>query len=310
MPSISALVQSISLDVTRELVYAGIVNPAWDAIAIVSATVATPIVVTLANPPSINYAIHVVIEGCAGMTEANGTWILTPTAPGASTFTLTTYFSESQNQYVSVLQNSVGAHAYTGGGTVTTALTDGRIVLGQQHRNETSSPPRVIFTPTTSRFYGSDTNDRRQGGGRQSAGPNKGQVPEMLLEEQARMIAGEMVHFEVTCWGAASPPTPPALPDPDLDFDATQVIYQQVARTLFYLLEGGYALGVGRWVDSQESKTQLAKLGRKMIFPLDIATPVLDYILGSTKLLSITASAQLLAPDNELPEAAWTGTVT
>ena len=41
MPSISALVDSLSLDLTTNLVAAGIVNPLWDEIVIASATVTT-----------------------------------------------------------------------------------------------------------------------------------------------------------------------------------------------------------------------------------------------------------------------------
>jgi hypothetical protein len=310
MPSISALVQALSLDVTEELVAAGVINSAWDAISVVSATVTTPIVVTLANPPSINQAIHVVVDGCTGMTEANGTWILTPTAPGASTYTLTTYFSASQNQYVNQIQNSVGVNAYTGGGTVTTALTDGRIVLGEQHRSELSSAPRIIFSIPTFVFFGSSTNDRRQGGGRTNQVAGQGQTPEQLLEQQARMVGGKRWRFDVTCWGQAAAPAAPTFPNPDLDFDSAEFLFDQVARTCFYLLEGNYDFGPGRFIDEQPSKTQMTKAGRKLSVSLTIDTPVLDYILGDVKLLSINASTQLKADPSTSPEPAWAGTVT
>ena len=308
MPGIVGLVASISLDVTEALVAAGVGplpnTPLAGSFAITAATVTTPIVVTIPTLPPLAQAIHVVLSGATGMTEANGTWILTPTSSGADTYTLTTYYDPSQNQYVQDVQNSVGVNPYTGGAVVQTALTDGRIVLGQQHRNENSSPPRIIFSPTSSRFYGSDTNSRKQGGPRGTNPAGQSQTPEQILEQQARMIAGETVHFEVTCWGAANPP------DPDVDFDVLQVLYQQVMRTLYYLDEGNYTLGVGRFVDEQESKTQLAKLGHKIVFPLDINTPVLDYILGTTVLRTIDASIGLETPNQSAPEIAWTGTVT
>ena len=309
MPSISALVDAISLDVTENLVAAGIVNSAWDGIEIASATATTPIVITLVNPPSINYGIHVVVDGCLGMTEANGTWILTPTAPGASTFTLTTWFSAAQNQYVDVLQNSTGVHPYTGGGTVTTALTDGRIVLGEEHRSESSSPQRIMFSLPTFQTFGSSTNGRRQGGGRRASGPQQGQTPEMLLEQAARMVGGKRWRFEVTCWGQQAPPVPPALLDPMLDFNAAEVLFDQLARTCFYLIEGVYEFGPGRFIDEAPGRTQNAKAGRKLSSVLNIDTPILDRILGNTTLLSIDASIGLRVDPADLPEPAWSGTI-
>ena len=311
MPSLTALVLSLSLDVTDQLVAAGITAPIPGLIAgsppltIVGATATTPIVLTLSAPAPWSGSsvanpqrITAVIAGVLGMTEANGTWILTPTAPGANTVTLTTYWQESSETYVNELQNSVGVHAYTGGGTIATALTDGRIALGFQHESENSSPPRIIMTPVSAMFAGADTNDRKQGGFRGNTVAGHGQSQEQILEQAARMVAGERDHFNVTVWGAANPP------DPDFDFDALQVLYQQFIRSLYYLMEGCYSLGTGRF-----DKTNTDQLGHKMVFPLDVDTPILDYILGTTTLQTIDASVALETPDEDAPETAWSGTI-
>jgi hypothetical protein len=312
VPSISALVDSLSLDLTTNLVAAGIVNPLWDEIVIASATVTTPIVVTLVDPPSINYGIHVVIAGCEGMVEANGTWILTPTAPGANTFTLTTYFDASQNQYTPNLVDSVGVNPYTGGGTVTTALTDGCITLGEEHRSENSSPPRVMFTLPTFQFFGSSTNDRRQGGGRTNTKPGAGQTPEQLYEQTARMVGGKRWKFEVTCWGQADPPEPPALPDPKLDFNAAEYLFDQLANSCFHLMESDYDFQGGRFLNEQTGKTQVASAGRKLLVSMTIDTPIveMEYALDVVELEQINASIGLQVDPADTPEDAWAGPIT
>jgi hypothetical protein len=304
VPSIRRLVIAISLDLTENLILQGIVNPLWNALPITVATQATPIVVTIPTAPSTNYPIHALIQGELSMPELDGMWILTPTSPGAKTFTVTTTFDPVQGQYVDAVVNSVGVNPYGGLATATTALNDGRIVLGKEWTNDSSAPPRVIFVPTTSRFYGSDTNDRSQGGARANNSPGGSQTPEQVLEQAARMVAGETVHFEVEIWGAASPP------EPEADFEAVRVLSHQLVRTLYYLDEGNYNLGVATFLDQTPNATQHDKLGHKLRLPLEISTPVLDYVLGSTQLETIDASIGLEIPNQSSPETGWSGTIT
>ena len=317
MPSISSLVLSLSLDVTENLVAAGITSPVpttdpatGNPITIIGATATTPIVVTLSAPAPWSGAsaanpqkITAVIDGVEGMTEANGTWILTPTAPGASTCTLTTYeyFDTVAEQYAysNIVVDSVGVNPYTGGGTITCALVDGRITLGAQHLPENSSPPRIMMRLSRIKFTGADENARIQGGFRGNLTSGHGQSTEQIIEQTGRMVAGENDVYEVTVWGAASPP------DPDADWDAMQVLAQQFVRTLYYVAEGCYKID-----DGGVDNTQTDQLGHKVTFPVTFYTPVLDYVLGSTTVQSIAASVALEVAPDSTPETGWSGEIT
>jgi hypothetical protein len=112
------------------------------------------------------------------------------------------------------------------------------------------------------------------------------------------MVAGETLRLNVVCWGAANPP------DPDFDFVALQLLYQQVIRSLYYLAEGCYTLGDGKF-----SPQRSDQLGQKMTFPLHVFTPVLDYILGTTTVQTVAATVEVTTPQDSTPEVAWTGDI-
>jgi len=146
-------------------------------------------------------------------------------------------------------------------------LTDGKILIGQQHIQEYSSPPKIVMVPKGSTFYERDFYSRSQVEGYPSA--------EILLQWAQRAIHQDWVRFDVHCWGVADPPDPEGG-----DFDATQVLYQAVIQSLHRLALGSYKLGPGTWVDQNENVAQLQKLGHWFMFSVELFTPVLDQLLS------------------------------
>ena len=269
MPNISALVGLFSQDITTALVLAGLAT--GTPISVLAASNTTPIELTLASPfPFALPSAHVVVKGVLGNTAANhlfkdgvtnDSWVAVDV--DATHIQLFNIDASS-----GALVPSVGNGTYAGGGTVSWAFADGRALLGQQHVAEGSAPPRVVFVPTDSDWTVRDAATSR---------PTTG-VPrsaEQLRQAQQRSIRTEVVTFRVHVWGQATPP------DPDADFDVTQVLYQQVVRSAQSLADGQFDLTPGTWTDQAPGTTQLVKLGHEFVFGLTLQTPVLDLPLLS-----------------------------
>jgi len=94
---------------------------------------------------------------------------------------------------------------------------------------------------------------------------------ELLAQLQQRGIFTESVTFEVQVWGAQSDG-----PNYDDDFNAVQVIYQQIISSAWLLASGQVTPGNGRWLESTPSATQVDLRGHVFAFDLTIDTPVLD----------------------------------
>jgi hypothetical protein len=280
MPNITALRDLISLDATTSLVAAG--YPArWllagsasstsaTSLTITGATNASPIVITTAESHGIPAAspAHVVISGVLGNTAANNldatsnvdrAWV----AVRASDTSFALY---SVNVYTGALEPSTGNGTYTSGGAVKKAFTDGRILLGRQHSYEASSPPRVVFIPLRTTWKPKAVYNASRASGFPSA--------EFTRQLHQRSIRTDEVLFEVHVWGADSPP------DPDIDFNITQVLYQQIVQSAHLLMPGTYELENGQWQDQQADASQLIKEGHLFVFGLAIGTPVLDKALA------------------------------
>lgn len=156
-------------------------------------------------------------------------------------------------------------------------LTDSKILLGRQYQYEQSAPPRIIFTPVKSDFPAKDVYNRSSvGGGGYSA--------EQLAQNRNPSILTDMLTFEVRCWGA----DPSG--DPDIDFDYTQALYQQVIRTCDKLARGTYTITGGSWTDAKFSSAQLIRDGREFVFNLTFGTPIQLFL-----------EPLPLAPDNVAP---------
>jgi hypothetical protein len=124
-------------------------------------------------------------------------------------------------------------------------------------------------------------------------------TPEQRSQLLTRSIATELVTFIVHCWGVAQPP------DPNGDFDATQVLYQQVIQSTHRLAAGRYEVGPLQWVDAQPGATQLDVYGHAVDFTLTLATPVLDTALTLAPVGTVgQATMQLQPADGSAPETA------
>lgn len=138
------------------------------------------------------------------------------------------------------------------------SLTDGQILLGDQHVYEQSSPPRIIFTPVSSAF----------GPPNPASAWTSDSASERARMVQQAPIASEDVMFEVRCWGASGDSA-------DLAYDTTQALYHQVIISTDRLARGVFAVGAGQWTDA----THLSRHGREFVFQLSLSTPVLGKLL-------------------------------
>ena len=112
---------------------------------------------------------------------------------------------------------------------------------------------------------------------------------------QTRAIRTDKHHFEVHVWGEAIPG------DPALDFDATQVMYQQAIRTIHLRTAGHYELTDGAWMDQQPEATQLGKPGHWFAFGASFDTPVLDKILPFVPPATLPATSIFYIPPDGSP---------
>ena len=259
MPGLGALVTILSLDVVNTLVGAGYVVR---TLPITDASDATPSVLTCATPHGFNWPINVVIAGATGNTAVNGCWLAVPTSP--TQFAL--YAVDMSGNITPVAGNA----PYTGGATVSLALVDGRILMGRQHVFEASSAPRVVFVPMKS-VWGPKSTYNRSPVATSRTTPN----PEAQVQNANRSIRTETPNFEVHVWGVANPPDPEGG-----DFDVTQMLYQQLVRTMQHLAPGNYNITDGEWVDQKPTGSQLVRYGHEFVFGVTFDTPVLD-ILGN-----------------------------
>lgn len=97
--------------------------------------------------------------------------------------------------------------------------------------------------------------------------------PEKLVQMSSRSLFTDTVLFDVHVWGVTG--TSAGLtPSPDTDFDAAQLLYQQVIASTWLITAGMSSPKQGVWVDSRPDKVQLAGLGHYYVFALEIDTPI------------------------------------
>lgn len=256
MPGWSQLVTLVSLDLVNTLVGAGYVTRTFP---ISGASNANPVVLTCVSPHGFIWPIHVVISGATGNTAINGVFIAAPISD-----TQLTLYSMAPDGTLSTVS---GNGAYTGGATVSTALTDGKILTGRQHVFEASSAPRIVFVPVSSKWGPKSVYNRSNVQGSPSA--------EQMRQNQTRSLRTETTVFETHVWGIANPP------DPDGgDFDATQTLYHQLIRSLHLLAPGNYNITDGIFTDQQASGSQLVRAGHEFVFSVTFDTPVFDGIVN------------------------------
>ena len=257
---IGALVAILSLNMTYSLIvnYGQVAG----ALPITGATQTTPILVTSPNhgvPPS--RVVHGIVDEVTGTTEANGLWIATPVDPNTLSLTLLT----AQGLVV----DSVGVHAYTGGGRLRYAFPDFGILLGRQMVALSSAvaSPRVVFVPTKNGpwIYESEGSVGQTLDEQRSRGTAEQQS--MTLNKQ---YATEPLTFEVYVTGAANPPSPNFG-----DFDATQLLVHVLYATLFETITSPVARIVqADWPSQKVDAASMLQRGQQWMGIVEIKQPV------------------------------------
>jgi hypothetical protein len=141
--------------------------------------------------------------------------------------------------------------------------TPGAIVMGPQYVAEHGSPPRIVMTPTGFPFENS--RDVVFPSGKPRANPSW----------DPRAIGVQWKTFEVQCWGCDfSSQTTPA-PGTNTDYDAAQILCEQV-------WQAAQALTAGEWRTTKgevDANPKLIRLGHVITFDLAISTPAPDFAL-------------------------------
>lgn len=147
-------------------------------------------------------------------------------------------------------------------------LTDGQILMGRQHLGEHSFPPKIVLIPTGFRV------------GPRSA-TSRGDTQEINTINLERPIGTQFKQFEVHVWGCnyvydTDTSTWVPTPDPNLDWDAVDAVYNIVWQSV-------HALAAGIWTTRSgtidKGATQYQRVGRYAVFDLELATPILDTAL-------------------------------
>lgn len=278
MPSLTALVDLLSLDVVAALVQAGYRAP-WrpgvSMLPVVAATNTTPIVVTLDTSSlgerglmlQAGAPLHLVFADVGGNDAVNkqDPADLRNEAWHARVLDASRVELYDLDESTGQAFPSVGNGGYTSGGTCSRAFTSGRILCGEEHIYEQADAPRAVMVPRRSKFQARSVTNPR----------TIASVTEQQRQELARSIRTEVVSFEVHVWGALIA----AADDPAIGFDYAREIYHQIIRSAHLRCAGVVTPESGQWVDQAENATQIAKRGREFVFEIGIQTPVPDRAL-------------------------------
>lgn len=256
------------------------INPAtslpWPPLAIVGCTgAAVPVVITTAFPHGVSLrgigGMSCIVSGILGNLAANNidtdprsrtkglpAGIL---AVPTSTTTLALYGQDfdASSPTAGALIPIVGSGAYTGGGTIVPALTDGSILIGRENTREHSAPPRVVLVPKSVERLP-----------RRASLPNPARNADRQTEIRQRSIGTDAHVMVAHCWGQATPP------DPAQDFVLTNLLGEAIRAALHDLAEGTSDVRAGEWDDQKERETQHIKAGHLLTFGMSIHVPVLD----------------------------------
>ncbi len=158
----------------------------------------------------------------------------------------------------------VGNGAWTGGGTVVPALTDGQILLGLENVREHSAPPRIVLVPRTVGDWGVV-----------SAGiPNGNRTAERLAERSQRRTRTKALGCDVHIWGQRQPP------DAAYDFDICNAMQDRLVDSAYLLFGQQEDPGGGVWDDQKARDLQFIKAGHLLTFQWRIVVPVTDNALS------------------------------
>jgi hypothetical protein len=270
MPGIKIFTKYISDDVCVSLANAALTGTTGVGTVTFKANVAavsgaTPMVVTTSSPHGLTTGQWITILGVLGnqpggppnvpafQLSINGAW--------QATVIDATHFSVAAGAPPSISNGT-----YVSGGAVYTGpLVDGHILLGRQHLAEGSSPPRIVFV-----FKRSEWGDK----GMYSPGTALVEPSDRDYQTLARSLVSEIYVVEVHVWGAQVPADPEGG-----DKDATQLLYQQVIRSLDLMVRGAWDVTPGAFTREQQGQTALAALGEEFVFQFKVGTPLPESVL-------------------------------
>jgi hypothetical protein len=181
------------------------------------------------------------------------------------------------------------------------ALAGGKILIGNPNLIQHQAPPRIVFVPKGCKWEGGGP-PALGGTDNVSGFPSAGRI----AQQRARALRTEIILFEVHAWGLQPGTYDPN--QPELDFDATQVLYQTLIQSVHNLAVGTYGLGDGKWTSAKLSTTQLDVLGQEFIFDLSFRTPVQDLPAPLVPHGTAPATTTKLSPaSGGTPETGCTG---
>lgn len=238
-----------------------------------------PIVITTAHPHGVSSrgvgGMTCIISGVTGNTAANNLatdpndrTVGLPQGVLAVPLSATTLalYGQDQNPASATVGRPVpliGNGAWTGGGTVTPALTDGAILLGLENVREHSAPPRIVMVPRGIDGWAMAP----------AAIPNGNRTAERLRDRSQRRTRSKSIAFDVHIWGQRQPP------DPAYDFDICNAMQDALVDSAWLLLGQQEDPAAGIFDDQSARATQFIKAGHLLTFPWRVAVPVLDNAL-------------------------------
>jgi hypothetical protein len=289
--SVDVLPDLLSLDVTAGLVKQGR-RARWNpgategdaptyTVAVLDASNTTPIVITVAAgsigqiAPREGRILHVVIAGVTGNTAANKlsvkeqrneAWVAIVTSEeDDAQVTLALYDLDVST---GGLVASVGNGAYAGGGTVSKAMLDGRILVGKEYVTENSFAPKIVMVPLRTTYGPRDVTSSFTAAAIADE--------ELDRERTARSVATTVWWYEVHVWGIAPPGT---VELGKRSFGYAEALHHQVISSAHARCKGCYELGSGTWIDQVDGAPQRIKGGHELVFQLGLSAPVPDEAL-------------------------------
>lgn len=277
---IDAIPELLSLEVCSALVKAGYRAP-WrnganqgDAptytLDVLGASNTTPIVITVpANSLTVSddaigvrsgRIIHVVVAGVTGNTAANNldakpqrneAWCGVVTSPT----TIALYDLDNTGALVP----STGNGAYAGGGTVSRALIDGRILVGRKHAaGEHASPPRIVLVPAA---VATEEPGLSTGGVYSAAAFAAGEHDAARVAPPLRTLA---LTWEVHAWGTAGDA-----------FGPTLLLVEALERAAYIKIGSScWEAGRANWGDQHPDAPQRTAIGHWIVGTLTVRIPL------------------------------------
>lgn len=234
----------------------------------------TPMVVTTTAPHGLETGAWVTIFGCVGTQNSggtppsqpafdlaiNGAWQVIVTSPTTFQVSDGVYIDPTGSAAPRAISPGAPNGFYVSGGTVVTGpLPDGHILLGQQHIAENASPPRVVAIWRRSEWPGKGVYSPS------TASP----PPDLQTQKLARSLWTELYVIEFHVWGQQVPPDPEGG-----DKDVTQLLYQQLIRSIDQMARGTWDLLPGRFTKEQPGATNLMAAGEEFVFTMKIGSPI------------------------------------